>query len=280
MQVCLAGVLTTGNTKRINEMQLYLASGMGSRADLAEELKRGNGDDHTTVDFSKLKVLESYYYLRSKKQFLPLIAQMKAFLLDSGAFTFLQHKHNGRIDWDKYVEEYAKFINDYDVRLFFELDIDSLLGIKEVEWLRAKLERLTGKQPIPVWHKNRGKEGFLKMCREYPYVALGGIASKEIPTELYKKAFPWFIRTAHQHGCKIHGLGFTQIVELPKYKFDSVDSTAWIYGNIGGYVYKFIPSKGEFEKYFDKTKRLKTKAVAKHNLQEWIKYSSWAEDNL
>lgn len=224
-------------------------------------------------------ILKSFYYLRSNKHAAVFINESQSFMLDSGAFTFLSSS-KVKESWDRYTEEYAKFINDYDVRLFFELDIDSLVGIKEVERLRAKLERLTGKQPIPVWHKNRGKEGFLKMCREYPYVALGGIAIKEIPTELYKKAFPWFIRTAHEHKCKIHGLGFTQISELPKFRFDSVDSSAWLYGNMGAFIYKFIPSKGCFEKYQDKTRRLKTQPVAINNFSEWVKFGKWAESNL
>lgn len=94
------------------------------------------------------------------------------------------------------------------------MDIDSVVGLAEVERLRHKLERMTGKKPIPVWHKNRGKEYFVKMCEEYPYVAIGGIVTKEIPRKVYETAFPWFINTAHKHKAKIHGLGYTTVANL------------------------------------------------------------------
>lgn len=132
-------------------------------------------------DMRNLNILESFYYLRKHEKFMDLVGHFGSFLLDSGAYTFMAGSHKGAIDWDEYVESYAKFINKYDVRLFFELDIDSVVGLEEVERLRAKLEAMTNKKPIPVWHKNRGKEYFIKMCEEYPYVALGGIVTKEIP---------------------------------------------------------------------------------------------------
>ena len=163
-----------------------------------------------------------------------LVKYFGSFLLDSGAFTFMSGSHKGGINWDEYVEEYAAFINRWDVKLFFELDIDSVVGLPETERLREKLEALTGKKPIPVWHRNRGKEYFIKMCEDYPYVALGGIVTKEIDRKKYETAFPWFIKTAHEHKCKIHGLGYTTVANLKKYHFDSVDSTSWLYGNRGG----------------------------------------------
>lgn len=230
----------------------------------------------------QINVLESYYYLRNNEDFALLIPLFGSFLLDSGAFTFMQNTHKGRIDWDTYVKEYGAFINKYDIQLFFELDIDSLVGLKEVERLRFLLESVTGKKPIPVWHKGRGKDYFIKMCENYPYVAVGGIVAKEIPVETYKTAFPWFIKTAHQHGAKIHGLGFTQTSELHKYHFDSVDSTAWLYGNRGGYLYRFNPRAATL---FDKIKvrqgcRLKSNEAAALNFTEWVKFGVWAESHL
>ena len=57
-----------------------------------------------------------------------------------------------------------EFINTYKIDKFFELDIDSVVGYEEVLKLRKKLEHLTEKQCIPVWHTSRGKEDFLKTC--------------------------------------------------------------------------------------------------------------------
>lgn len=266
----------------VEAMKVYIAGDNNKKKILRETLY---GDDFFVKEgaqaLSHINVLESYYYLRKNEEFMALVHHFGSFLLDSGAFTFMSGSHKGEIDWDKYVEDYAAFINRHDVKLFFELDIDSVVGLAEVERLRAKLEMLTGKKPIPVWHKNRGKDYFIKMCREYPYVAIGGIVTKEIPRQFYEKAFPWFIQTAHQNGAKIHGLGYTTVANLHKYHFDSVDSTAWLYGNRGGYLYRFNPDTGLMEQMQSPANsRLKSREGAVHNFNEWVKFGEYAEKFL
>lgn len=254
-------------------MKIYLAGDNGKK-NILENIYRNN-------NFLKdVNILESFYYLKKNEEFMGIIKYCNSFLLDSGAFTFLQGNHKEKIDWDKYVEDYAVFINRHDVKLFFELDIDSIVGLAEVERLRKKLEYLTKKKPIPVWHKSRGKDYFIKMCEEYPYVALGGIVIKEIPRNIYEKVFPWFINEAHKRGVKIHGLGYTSIANLKKYRFDSVDSTAWLYSNRGGYIYKFNPNTGSMEKQSKEGCRLKAREGAVNNFLEWVKFSIYASKKL
>lgn len=262
----------------MDAMKVYIA-GDNNKKILREQLY---GCDFFTGEneLKGINILESFYYLRKNEEFMTLVKHFGSFLLDSGAFTFMSGSHKGAINWDEYVEEYAAFINRHKVELFFELDIDSVVGIKEVERLREKLEALTGKKPIPVWHKNRGKEYFMRMCEEYPYVAIGGIVTKEIPRKIYEKAFPWFIKTAHEHKCKIHGLGYTTIANLHKYHFDSVDSTAWLYGNRGGYLYKFNPKTGLMEQMSKEGCRLKSREGAVNNFNEWVKFGKYAENHL
>lgn len=155
------------------------------------------------------------------------------------------------------------------------------MGLREVERLRARLEQLTGKQPIPVWHKGRGKDYFLGMARDYPYIALGGIAIKEIPKNIFEQSFPWFINKAHEAGAKIHGLGYTSISGLYKYHFDSTDSTAWLYGNRGGYLYSFNEITGEMGKIkAPKDYRLKSHDAALWNFNEWVKFQEYAKKYL
>ena len=276
----------------VDEMKVYQASLVSSghlkdhiRESMSKFLNESDGSSSVSEDFvrdvklSEMSILESFYYLRKNEEFMALAKHFGSFLLDSGAFTFMTGAHKGAINWDEYVEDYARFINKHDIKLFFELDIDSVVGLQEVERLREKLEALTGKKPIPVWHKNRGKEYFIKMCENYPYVALGGIVTKEIPRQKYEKGFPWFIKTAHLHRCKIHGLGYTTILNLPKYHFDSVDSTAWLYGNRGGYLYKFNPSKGTMDQLKADNARLKSREGAVNNFREWVKLCKYAEAN-
>ena len=233
------------------------------------------------TNFEDFNILESYYMLRDNEDFMHLLKRCKSFLLDSGAFTFMQGTHQGEIDWDEYIEQYADLINRWDVQLFFELDIEIIVGMEEVERLRAKLEKLTNKQCIPVWHLKRGKDYFIRMCEEYPYVALGGLVGKVINGKIPEELYPWFIKTAHQHGAKIHGLGYTSIKGLHKYHFDSVDSTAWLAGNRGGFLYKFKPDTGTMQQLRpDGHVRLKARESALNNFIEWVKFCKYAEKYL
>lgn len=221
--------------------------------------------------------LESFYYIKPWQY--EMIHRSKMFLLDSGAFTFFSAgKH---LDWDSYVEKYAKFINDYNVPYFFELDIDSLIGYEKVKELRNKLEFLTEKQCIPVWHKSRGIEEWKSLCKRYPYVAIGGIASKEIKPNQYS-AFPPMIQYAHKYGAQVHGLGFTNVNKFKEIKFDSVDSTRWNCARFGrleyfdGKTIKVIDKRSEGKRLVGR----KNNDIIKFTFQEWIKFQKYAEVNL
>lgn len=235
----------------------------------------GYRKDRFKIRTHDLNILESFYYLKTQEWMFPLIKEFKNFLLDSGAFTFMNQSKNHDIDWDAYIEEYADFINKLDIDLFFELDIDSIVGIDEVERLRHKLEKLTGKKAIPVWHVSRGHAYWLKMIKEYDYVAIGGIVTKEIRPKQYP-IFTQLIKEAHIENCKVHGLGFTNLNGIRKYRFDSVDSTSWLSGNRFGAVYKF---NGSTMIKVDKEagQRVKNKATAINNFVEWVKFSQYAE---
>lgn len=223
-------------------------------------------------------ILESFYYADEFTE--KMIPYFGKFLLDSGAFTLFTNKSKGNnIVWEEYVDRYADFIVRNKVERFFELDIDMLIGHDRVAALRRRLERKAGRPCIPVWHKFRGRDAFIRMCDEYKYVAIGGIVSKEITPQEYKY-FPWFINEAHRRKAKIHGLGFTALSLLPKYHFDSVDSTAWTTGNRFGAVFYFNGHtinkrvKGEGQRLKD------SRAVAINNFNEWVKFQQYAESHF
>ena len=232
----------------------------------------------TEKEFAHAYILQSFFYADefTEKYIIP---NAKGFMLDSGAFTFMQGK--GHTDWDEYVRRYADFINRNGISLFYELDIDSVVGYGEVKRLREKLERLTGKQPIPVWHNSRGKDEYIRCAKEYPYVAIGGLVGgkSEYARDLWR-FFPWFINTAHENGAKLHALGFTSLDGIMKYHFDSVDSTAWTAGNRFGFIYRF---DGRTMQKYDvpKGKRIAdAKKAALINYTEWIKFQRYAETHL
>ena len=184
------GLQTDRQTDRQTEpMKLYLAGGLSGNlspyfqsiaskqaSKQAREFLAGNGYHKTeefdlsrlvgeVTNFQDFNILESYYMLRESEAFMELLTRCNSYLIDSGAFTFMQGTHKEDINWDEYIEQYADFINRWDVKLFFELDIETIVGLPEVERLRAKLEKLTNKRCIPVWHIQRGKESSFECAK-------------------------------------------------------------------------------------------------------------------
>jgi hypothetical protein len=225
----------------------------------------------------KLKPMILESFLQVNKETVKFLPYYESYMLDSGAFSMLMG-NAGQKDLRQYVDAFADYITTYKVDKYFELDIDPFIGYPEVKRIRDYLYKKTGVQPIPVWHKSRGIDDFKQMCKDYPYVAIGGYVSKEFSkTDI--QHFPKLIRYAHQQGAKIHGLGFTALKWLPICHFDSVDSTAWVSGNRFGYVYKF---DGKTMIKIDRPpgKRVDYKKVAINNFVEWVKFQRYAETHF
>lgn len=238
------------------------------------------GSENTLLSAYKPYILESFYYADTVTE--KLIPYFGDFLLDSGAFT-LRSSTNQQIDWYEYVRKYSEFIIQNKVDKFFELDIDNLIGYSETIKLRNKLEQLTGKQSIPVWHPSRGWEEFKQTCKDYPYIALGGIVGAGKGSKAYKvyqSQFPKFIYEAHSNGAKIHGLGYTSLEGLKKNHFDSVDSTAWTTGNRFGHIYKFNGETMEKVQCPSGKRICESRYAALINFSEWIKFQTYALKHL
>ena len=287
MDIYLAGGIS-GNCKpmwtemikaeRGDRLNIYLA-GVNSQKWCVDEWLKSQEEKIIGKNAIDLSILESYYYADEWTEW--TIPRLKNFMLDSGVFT-MAYGSGMKVDFDEYTDRYIEFINRNNVKLFFEMDIDDLAGLPKAEELRRKIERGTGKQPIPIFHKNRGKDYFVDMCKNYPYVAIGGIAGKGnmAKRKEYMPYFKWFIDTAHKYGAKIHGLGFTDLKALETINFDSVDSTSWTTGNRFGCIYRF---NGRTMEKFDKKagQRLADpRAVAINNFNEWVKFQHYARTNL
>lgn len=249
-------------------MKIYL-SGTGL-------LKKSFIDNKIKLD--ELNILESFFSIREWQ--IPLIPKFKNFMLDSGAFTF-RHNNKKTINWEEYTLNYAKFIKKYDIKHYFEMDIDNIVGYSKVLKLRSILENETQRKCIPVWHINRGKNDFVDMCEKYDYVAIGGIAGGVLTKRELIKHFPWFIDVAHKNGTKIHGLGFTNVSQLFIYHFDSVDSTTWLNAVRFGELHQFDGNKivkhGSVIKEKKCRRLLNTQDVVLHNFNEWNKFNKYAE---
>lgn len=150
------------------------------------------------------------------------------FLLDSGAFSFMSGAQCSKEQLQEYLNKYISFINENNVKYFFELDVDTILGIDFVHELRKTLEKKTGKKCIPVWHKGRGVDYWKWMVDNYPYIAIGGLVFhvKKQELQYIKKMVDY----ATAKGVKVHGLGFTKTAQLEDWSFWSVDSASWTKG--------------------------------------------------
>ena len=228
------------------------------------------------------RILESFFGLKSgnKRDFMNFIFNEignENFLLDSGAFSFMNS--GKKVVWDEYITKYIKFINKYDVKYFFELDIDSIVGYENVLKIRKRIENETSKKCIPVWHKSRGLQEWEKMCESYDFVAIGGLAIKHIKKNEYKYLNE-LIKIAHKKKCKVHGLGFTPM-DILQYKFDTSDSTSWTMAARAGNIYKFENNRIKTLKRPVEFQNLKIdyKKAMEHSLKEWNKFINYVERN-
>lgn len=198
------------------------------------------------------------------------------FLLDSGAFSYMSGAKCTKESLLEYLDRYIAFINKYDIKYFFELDVDTIFGIEFVEQMRNKLEKETKKQCIPVWHKSRGIDYWKKMIANYKYVAIGGLVfhvrKKEWP--LIKK----MVNYAYRKGVKVHGLGFTKTRELNDYKFYSVDSSSWLSSASRGQKLSYFNGAYIENKDVEKgNKKANIIEMSKFNFKEWVKYQKYMD---
>ena len=238
--------------------------------------EKGSPDTINLLTSLDWNMLESFFYILPWQVDWIKTRPSNKFLLDSGAFTFMNSKKKVASDLDDYVQKYIQFIKSNNVKQFFEMDVDAVRPLSQVEKYRDYIEQSTRQQSIPVWHKSRGIKYFEDMCKDYSYVAVGGIVTKEIPKSKFE-VFHKLIQIAHHHGAKIHGLGIGSPTTIKKYAFDSVDSSSWnscAFG--GGHVYQF--RNGSIEKVpFNSTKKYDRNKVVRHNFTEWVKFSQYLE---
>lgn len=221
----------------------------------------------------KYSLMSFFYIKNAKKEAVEYIRDAsEEVLIDSGAHSFQKGK---KVDWEKYTEQYAEFIKNFDrpnVIGYFEMDVDNIIGYDKVLELRKKLESVSNKI-IPVWHKNRGIKEFKKMCQDYAgkIIAITGFKNEDIQDHQYLM----FLKYAKKYNCRVHCLGMTRRKILDEVPFDYTDSSTWvqnaIYGRIG------VDRKKKVTKNFSKNNR---KTVYLENYKEGMKmqkhyYEKW-----
>jgi hypothetical protein len=244
-------------------MKIYLAGGGWD--------KIWEGDKF--YDFYHLK---SFYGLKEKET--KSLHKYKGFMLDSGAFTLFSGKN---INLEEYVDKYIDFIKKHKIEQFFELDIFQVIGKEKTDLINNKIERVVGKQTIPVFHYFLGIDYYKQLCNEYNQIAIsasGMYASKW--TRQYPNKLRKLIDYAHNKNVKVHGLGYTPLGKLDKMPFDSVDSTAWLSGNRFGMIYEWLGNEMRKINKREGKRLTEYDIIVRHNFYEWIKFSNYAEQNL
>ena len=230
------------------------------------------------VRSKSIYALDTFYYADEDKP--NDHRRFEDYLLDSGAFTF-QEGGKRKESMEEYCERYANYIVKNDIKNYFEMDIDILVGYDKVLEIRKYLEKKTDRPCIPVWHINRGKQDFVDMCKRYNYVSMGGIAGIRSKTEDYYKYLELMVNEAHRHHAKIHGLGFTKIDKLRTIHWDSVDSTSWLNAGKYGTFMRFTGDNVTRIPHPKGTHRIigSREATIQGGL-EWVKFQKYAKTHL
>ena len=89
-------------------------------------------------------VLESFWYAKDWQ--LPYIREWEFFVLDSGAFTYMSMNKKGDSipDPHGFQERYIRFVRDNNIKYYFNLDLDTVIGVEKTEALRRELEKAVG----------------------------------------------------------------------------------------------------------------------------------------
>lgn len=103
--------------------------------------------------------LTSFQYKECLRGFKP--QDFKNFMADSGAFTAMNA--GKKID-AKYIDDYIAWIKANDIKNFVEMDLDEIIGYDKTLEIRKYIEHETNALPIPVWHFERGEQGWKEMC--------------------------------------------------------------------------------------------------------------------
>ncbi len=254
-------------------MKLYLSGVIECKNDFEEK-----GGLIDFVEFDKLHILETFYNVKNGDEL--FFDKCADFLMDSGAFSVMNSKaQRNKFDPMEYTKKYGKYVKDHNIKDFIELDIDGVYGIQIYKDCLHRLQDITGRDPIRVMHSWRGKEYFQELTKKKDFVCLGGIAGTQ-NINLARSCLQWFVDTAHENNCRIHGLGIGSSELIRKHNFDSVDSARWLTSMQFGHLYRF--NGHELCKYpgsegCKEGEHLTRKFSAWRALKEWAEYSKYLD---
>lgn len=177
-------------------------------------------------------VLIAYPYVRTWIKYRAHFS-VRSWALDSGAFTAAASGEP--VDLVAYTEfAQQTMANDNTLQDVFALDVigDWRGTRKNVEWMHGK-----GVKAIPCWHAGEPEDALLTMARDFPKIAIGGMARmrpsvrRSIVGQVFARVWPK----------RIHGFGMADEPLLLAYPFHSVDASSW---QLGPMRYRQLKSNG------------------------------------
>lgn len=203
----------------------------------------------------------------------------KNFMADSGAFTAMNA--GKKID-AKYIDDYIAWIKANDIKNFVEMDLDEIIGYDKTLEIRNHIEKETGRSPIPVWHFERGEQGWVDMCKQYPYVSISLSRMTSTSKWLQKYNFQpldWFMKVARQNRAKVHALGCNDLQLLRRYHFYSADSSVHSLGQRFGNILCFKDGKIiNLNKH--RVNKVNRQKVNENNMKVMMEVMRYAEEKL
>ncbi len=172
-------------------------------------------------DHSLPALLVSFWYL---KQFMENRHRyaFRDWVMDSGAFS--AHNSGAVIDLQEYIDCCKRLMaEDPTLVEIYSLDVigDWKASLKNTEEMWRQ-----GVPAIPCYHAGEPWDALMGMARDYPKIALGGVALAKSGKKL-----PWagqcFARVWPK---KIHGFAFGSEKAIMSYPWHSTDSTNWEIG--------------------------------------------------
>ena len=166
-------------------------------------------------------LLVSFYYLKpfleNKHRY-----YYRDWVLDSGAFS--AHASGVKIDLQEYIDVCRRLLTeDQTLVEVYALDVigDWRASLKNTEEMWRQ-----GVPAIPCFHANEPWDALLGTARDYPKIALGGVALAKS-----KKKMGWAAQCfARVWPKRIHGFAFGSEKAIMTLPFHSVDATNWEIG--------------------------------------------------
>ena len=229
------------NKKDINNMILYNAAKMDGNYDIQFKNEGLRNRLLSYADIDAVKGAFQFWLNPELKE--------KRLFLDSGAYSAFTR--GVEIDLDAYIEFVKKWENEIEVYAGLDVIGDHKKTLENIQYMESK-----GLKPLPTFHHGEPFDFLEFLCKNYKYIAIGGMAQLGRSRPKFKKWLDqcWVIMKKY-FPIKVHGFALTSQWVLEQYPFYSVDSTSAIMGGGMGRIINFQNGKLEHSDWQEQGKQ-------------------------